>query len=239
MLKNGVEFIHCEDKEDKKEASKKALEILLKDVDQNTLLLLSGGTSPDLLYRLIAQDKSLNPGAVALVDERFGSPMHETSNEKMIFDTGLVEYLKKEGISFYGILKKNNMENIAEQYEQTIRNLFKKFSKKIAIMGIGKDGHTAGIKPGLDYDHTRLVAAYNDAGTFGKRITLTFEALAQIDEFIILVFGDNEQGKKEVLRKMFQGDDQKLLPAVFYTNVPSKVIILTDIVDKIHSFKYI
>ena len=44
MLKNGVEFIHCEDK---KEASKKALEILLKDADQNTLLLLSGGTSPD------------------------------------------------------------------------------------------------------------------------------------------------------------------------------------------------
>lgn len=237
MLKSSVEFIHCEDK---KEASKKALEILLKDADQNTLLLLSGGTSPDLLYRLIAENKTLKPGAVVLIDERFGSPMHETSNEKMIFDTGLVEYLKKEGISFYGILKKNDMENIAEQYEQTIRNLFKKFSKKIAIMGIGTDGHTAGIKPLLDYDHTRLVVSYDDInGPFGKRVTLTFEALAQIDEFIILVFGDNEQSKKEVLRKMFQDDDQKLLPAVFYTNVPSKVIILTVIVDKIHSFKYI
>lgn len=224
MLKNGVEFIHCGDK---KEASKKALEILLKDVDQNTLLLLSGGTSPDLLYRLIAQDKSLNPGAVALVDERFGSPMHGDSNEKMISDTGLVEYLSSKGIPFYRILKKNNMVSIAEQYERIIRDLLRKFSKKVAVMGIGVDGHTAGIKPRLSCNHSRWVIAYDDKNKpFGKRITLTFEALNKINEFIILIFGEN---KKEALIKMFQGKDVKSLPAVFYAKISAKVTILTDI----------
>ena len=127
MVKNGVEIIKCQDKN---EASEKAFKLLLEDIDRGTLLLLSGGRSPDFLYRLIAKDKTLNPGAVALVDERFGPPMHGASNEKMIFDTGLVSYLSSEGVPFYGILNDDGMENVANQYEQTIRNLFKKFSKK-------------------------------------------------------------------------------------------------------------
>lgn len=221
-LKNNIEIVECKNKI---EASKKALKLLLGNVDQETLLLLSGGTSPDLLYQLIAQDKTLQPGAIALIDERYGPPMHGNSNEKIISSTGLVEYLNKKEIPFYGILKEDNMETTVEQYEQTIKNLFKKFSKKIAIMGVGADGHTAGIKPGLDYDHTKLVVAYDDAGAFGKRITLSFEALEQIDEFIILAFGES---KKEALKKMFQGRDREKLPAVFYTEILAKVSIITD-----------
>ncbi len=173
---------------------------------------------------------------MALIDERFGLPMHENSNEKMIYETHLLKYLLTAGIPFYGVLKEEDLENIAEQYEKTIRNLFNKYSKKVAVMGIGADGHTASIKPGLDYDHGRLVVAFNDInGPFGKRITLTFEALDEVDEFIILVFGENEQSsatsqtKKEMLIKMFQEQDAKRLPAVFYAKISAKVTILTDI----------
>lgn len=224
MTKDGVKIFRCKDKI---EASRKALEFLLQTVSSDTLLLLSGGTSPDLLYRLIAKSKSLKPGAVALVDERFGQPMHPNSNERMITETGLVGYLNNEGIPFYKILKEGSMETATVQYEETIRNLFDKFPKKVAIMGIGADGHTAGIKPGLDYDHAKLVVSYDDKnGSFGKRITLTFDALSQIDEFIILVFGEE---KREALEKMLQEQGQNKLPAVFYKKFPGKVIILTDI----------
>lgn len=224
MIKNNIEIIKYKNKN---EASKKALEFLLKAVDQNTLLLLSGGTSPDLLYQLITQDKTLQPGAVALVDERYGLPMHNNSNEKMIADTGLTSYLAVFEIPFYGILKEEDMVVAAEHYERIIVDLFKKFPKRVAVMGIGADGHTAGIKPNLEYNHKRLVVSYDDTkGSFGRRITLTFEALARVDEFIILVFGED---KKPALREMFLEKGKELIPAVFYAEYGVKVTLLTDI----------
>lgn len=223
MTKDGVKIFRYKDKI---EASRKALDLLLQAVNQDTLLLLSGGTSPGMLYRLIVRDKVLKPGAVALVDERFGSSMHLNSNEKMIADTGLADYLDNEGIPFYRILKEGNMETVTAQYEETVRGLFKKFPKKVAVMGIGADGHTAGIKPGLEYGQSRLVISYDDKnGPFGKRITLTFEALSEVDEFIVLVFGEE---KREALEKMLKEQDQCQYPAVFYTKVPAKVKLLTD-----------
>lgn len=211
-----MDIVQCKDK---MEASEKALKLLKQMVGQDTLLLLSGGASPNLLYRLISSDRTLHPGAVMLIDERYGLVLHGNSNEKMIIDTGFVGLLNNEGIHFYGILKKADLETTARDYEQIARDLFSRFPKKVAIMGIGVDGHTAGIKPGLDYDHNRLVVAYDDKdGTFGKRITLTFEALAEIDEFIILAFGES---KKEALKKM---------PSSFYAGSSGEVHLFTDIV---------
>lgn len=222
-LGKDLKIIHCRNKED---ASKKALEQLKHSVDKDILLLFSGGTSPDLLYQLIAEEKQLYPGAVALIDERYGEPMHTNSNEKMITDTGLVDYINKEGIPFLNILTGAQLQETAEQYEQVIQDLFVKFPKKIAVVGIGADSHTAGIKPDLDYEHSKLVIAYDDQnGSFGKRVTLTFEALEKIDEFVILAFGEN---KIEPLQKMLTETDRKKIPAVFYRQTSSGVVVFTD-----------
>lgn len=230
-MKNNIKIIHCKDKN---EASYKALQHLLKITDQNTLLLLSGGTSPDLLYQVIAQKGELKAGAVALIDERYGKIMHDNSNEKMIAQTGLTDYINNVGIPFSKILQGKNLETTANDYEQVVKDLFAKYPKKMAVMGIGADGHTAGIKPDLEYDHSRLVVAFDDEGVFGKRVTLTFEALEQIDKFLILAFGENErsspasQGKKEALQRMFTETDQKKLPASFYNKTTASVTIYTD-----------
>lgn len=224
MAVGNIKIINCKDKD---KASKEVLEILLEDINQDTLLLLSGGTSPDLLYKCIVKNGTLKPGAVALIDERFGAPLHNNSNEKMIAETGLLEYFNKAGIEFHFILSNEEMEESAFKYEQIIKDLFRKFPKKVAVMGIGADVHTAGMKPGLEYDHTRFVVSYDDVnGPFGKRISLTFDALAEIGEFIILTFGEN---KKEALEKMFQEKDQQQFPAVFFTKIPAKVILITDV----------
>lgn len=224
MNKGNIEIIYCINKA---AASKKALEILLNNVNAKTLVLLSGGTSPDLLYKLIAENQSLRPGAVALIDERYGVPMHNNSNEKRIAETGIIDYLNKERIPFYRVLVGKDMENTAKEYEQTIEELFKKFPQKIAVMGIGADGHTAGIKPDLEYDHSKLVISFDDVnGSFGKRVTLTFEALDQIDEFVILALGES---KKEALGKMFTSSDKQKLPASFYNECFGKATVLTDL----------
>ncbi len=221
MIKKHIEILRGENKSD---LSKKALELLSKSVDSKTLLLLSGGSSPKFLYQLISKGEKLHPGAIALIDERFGIQMHENSNEKMIFETGLIDYINNEGIPFFRILTSGTIEEQAYRYEKVIAELFKKFTRKVAIMGIGSDGHTAGIKPELNYDHKRLVVGYEDTnGSFGKRITLTFEVLSQINEFIILAFGEN---KKEALTKMFKETDKQKNPAVFYVQTTAQVLLL-------------
>ncbi|MBI4035473.1 6-phosphogluconolactonase [Candidatus Daviesbacteria bacterium] len=224
MNRKNIKIIRCQDKQ---EASEKALSLVLKGVDSGTLLLLSGGSSPGLLYKLIAQNSTLKPGAVALIDERFGKQMHDNSNEKMIFNTGLTRYLENAGIPIFKILRDRNLKETQVEYEKVVRDFIKNFAKKVAIMGIGTDGHTAGIKPDLEYDHTKFVAGYEDKdGLFGSRITLTIEALDKIDEFIVLVFGES---KRDILERMLEEKDQKKFPACFYVKSPAKTTILTDI----------
>src|SRR5437867_4486885 len=91
----------------KLEGIEKAKEILYEKVGSQTLLFLSGGKSPKELYETLAREQKLIPGAVALVDERYGKPMHDNSNEKMIKQTGLLDYFIYKHIPWYSILHNN------------------------------------------------------------------------------------------------------------------------------------
>lgn len=204
---------------DKNISSQKALEALEKMVDENTLLLLSGGTSPDELYELMAKNASLRPGAVAMIDERYGARMHAGSNEMMMPDMG---------VRFYPVLQDGlDLAQTASRYEKILRELFVKYPKKVAVVGIGADGHTSGIKPGLEYDHSRWVVGYDDVnGVFGKRVTTTFEYLEQIDRFILLAFGE---GKRPALQKVLAGVDPQIMLSGFYTKTHKRITLFTDI----------
>src|SRR5579859_2388338 len=79
-------------------------EELYKRTDSKTVLFLSGGKTPKPLYETIAQEKIIKPAVIALVDERYGKPMHKNSNEKMISETGLLAYTSSRNIPFYPIL---------------------------------------------------------------------------------------------------------------------------------------
>lgn len=213
---------------DKTEGIEKAKETLYKKVDRQTLLFLSGGQSPKPLYESLSREKKLLPGAVAIIDERQGEPMHKNSNEKMIKETGLLDYFKARNIPWYPMLQKGlSREKTAEAYEGVLGRLFDQFRKSVAIVSIGADGHTAGIAP-IDKEikvpnepketsnhfslqmpmrlsrsgNDRLVGEYNDvSGHFGERITLTFAGLEKMDYFILWVFGNE---KKEALQKIFE-----------------------------------
>ena len=52
-------------------------------VDAKTAIYLSGGKTPKKLYEAFAQEEIFSPGAVGVVDERYGEPFHTKSNELM------------------------------------------------------------------------------------------------------------------------------------------------------------
>lgn len=219
------------------EGVERAKDILYDKVDKKTVLFLSGGATPKSLYNSLSKDKILKAAAVGMIDERYGKKFHEESNELMIRETGLLDYLKNQNIPFHPILQRNlTRQKTAERYDKTARDLFFHFPKSVAIMGIGTDGHTSSIIPNRkdfinplfdDSANHLFVGEFNDTkSAYGERIGMTFAGLSLIDYFIILAFGKE---KKKALKKMFENGPLEEIPARFFTkDASNNTLIITD-----------
>ncbi len=200
-----------------------AKNFLYKKVNDQTLLLLSGGSTPKVLYETLARERKLKAKAVGMVDERI-----DRSNYKMIKSTGLLDYLENSKIKFYPM--------ISSSYDKDIRKLIDSSKNKVAIMGIGEDGHTAGIpartqnssiRQAQDKTQNYVTDIDNFPGEFRERITLTFEALSEMDLLIVLAFGS---AKQNALKMMFRDGPIEEIPARFYVKpqIAKKTILITD-----------
>lgn len=250
--KDGILIIEAQTAQ---KANEVASEILQKYSDLKSALFLSGGKTPTHLFKAIAVKKCIKAGAVGMVDERFGERLHKNSNELMIKNSGLIDYLESLNIRFYPMLEDKEIEETAKDYDEALRFIFKYFPKTVGILGIGEDGHTAGIPAILPVtrrildDQSSLVtyfdnsmydiSIYRTARKYGPRITMTFTALSQLDLIVLLVLG---QKKREVLNSMFtrstrfarsgqEGREEiEKMPAKFYLKpeIAEKVILITD-----------
>src|SRR3990167_7815365 len=108
---------------DREEGNKKTHDILKKLVDDKTLLALSGGTSVD--YRVMFGQDEINPGAICVVDERFGKPFHKDSNELLLKNQGVKDFADRFCIERHKILKGKDFLENAKVYEKEIEDLFK------------------------------------------------------------------------------------------------------------------
>ena len=211
------------------EGNKKAHDILKKLVDKKTLLALSGGTSVD--YRLMlatAENTEILPGAICVVDERYGKLFHKDSNELLLKNQGVKDFADKKCIKSHKILKGKDFLETAKVYEKEIEDLFKKFKKKVGIMGIGTNLHTAGIFPqSVAGKSPNFVEAEVVEDTFPKRITLTLKALREFTNFVVLAFGKEKQ---HLLRRLLERgiNDMQKYPAIFYRKSKIKSYLITD-----------
>lgn len=209
---------------------------LLSDIsDKKTAFFLSGGKTPKDLYGKFAQ-KNIAPGAVAMVDERFGEKFHQDSNEIMMKETGLLSFLEKQGVPFYPVLENKDIETTSKDYDETVRYLLGNFPHSVGVLGIGVDGHTAGLpanpdiweKDLLQKSKNAMVSWYNDTkGFYKERITMTFQALSQLSFLLVLAFGEE---KKEALAKIFKDGDETEIPGRFFKreDISNKTLLITD-----------
>lgn len=215
-----------------------ALSLLDTVVDKRTALYLSGGKTPKTLYETITKEEILIPGAVGIVDERYGKKFHANSNEKMIRETNLLRYLEIRDVPFFSILQSDlNREETAEAYDQQLRKLNNTFPNSVAIMGLGTDGHTSGIAPNRQdftnpmFDAAQknlLVSEFDDPKSFyGQRVGMTFLGLSMQDMLLLLVFGTD---KKDALSNIFTNGPEEAVPARFYKrrDIAPKTILITD-----------
>lgn len=232
--KNGILVIEAQTPQ---KANESISEMLGKYSDFKTALFFSGGNTPKKLYEHFADKQSLKVGAVGQIDERFGERNHRHSNELMIAGTGLIEYFESQNVRFYPMLESSKeIEETAKDYDEALRFIFKYFPKSVGILGIGEDGHTAGIPSNPDIVHKMTenkssLVSYYELEDYGKRITMNFQALSMLDLIIILVLG---QKKRKILHSMFKvsnlEEEIEKFPAKFYLRpeIAKKVILVTD-----------
>lgn len=176
---------------------------------------LSGGATPEPLYRLLATPRYRDAIAWSRVhwfwgDERFVPPDHEASNYRMARAAMLAHVPVPEENVHPVPTRGLDPQEAARRYEaeltrfhgatlDTARPLF-----AANIMGLGEDGHTASLLPGtmaLD-ERTRWVVAVEGVKA-EPRITLTFPALESSRHLAVLVSG---AAKRDVLRRALDGD---------------------------------
>lgn len=181
------------------------------DRQENVLWLMSGGSNVrlqvDAMRRLRRRaGNSLERLTILPVDERYGRSGHADSNYQAMKQAGF-----DPGVAAWpNVLKKNtDFDTTIFMYNELVANALQS-DVIIATLGIGTDGHTAGILPNSSAVHaTDLVFGY--AANY-QRMTLTISALGRVTKAFVVAFGDSKRRIVERLRLASDSVDE--MPAM-------------------------
>ena len=175
---------------------------------------LSGGSTPRVLYALLASDDFRDRVPWSRVawfwgDERFVAHDHPDSNFRMAYDAMLAKVAVPPA-NIHPVPTDGTPDDAARRYEETLRRVYGAATLDparplfdLTLLGLGADGHTASLLPGaavLD-EQTRWVAAVAQ-GRPEVRITLTYPAIDSSRRVAFLVTG---RDKAAILRTIRAG----------------------------------
>jgi 6-phosphogluconolactonase len=195
---------------------------------------LSGGSTPKILFELLANPDE--PFHAQLPwsrihffwsDERHVPPDHPDSNYRMAQEAMLLHVPVPES-NVHRVHGENpNAADAAAEYEQTLLQLTKQTLPQLdlILLGLGTDGHTASIFPGLEVlqETKRLVAAPWVEKLNTYRITMTLPLLNNGASVLFLVSGDE---KAEIVKKVLAGP--KLFPAQYVQPTHGQLLWMLD-----------
>ena len=190
-------------------------------------IALSGGSTPKLLYQLLADPNEPFRDQVPWSriqffwsDERHVPPDHPESNYRMANEAMLAHVpVLKENV--HRVMGENpNVEEAADQYEQTVPQRF-----DLILLGLGTDGHTASIFPGSEVlrETKRLVAAPWVEKQKSYRITMTLPLINNAASVFFLVSGAE---KAEIVKEVLEGPPR--YPAQEVRPINGELILMLD-----------
>jgi 6-phosphogluconolactonase/glucosamine-6-phosphate isomerase/deaminase len=185
------------------------------DADERVLLLLSGGSGIAIALALSHQlaGHDLHSLVITLTDERYGKVGHEHENWQQLLNAGF----SAPGAKLYRPLKQHDRATTTKKFDVWLKAQMSLADYRVGIFGLGSDGHTAGIKP-----HSNAVSAGGYVTAFDgedyERITITFQAINQLDEAVIQASGTD---KVAVIKQLFHSKAGfNDFPAAFLRKVP-------------------
>jgi 6-phosphogluconolactonase len=190
---------------------------------ERAAVCLTGGPSPEGLYRRLAREpyRSTLPWDRVhwfMGDDRFVPGDHTHSNMGMARRLFLDRVIAPANTIHAIPTDADRPDLAARRYEAELKRFYgrDRFDPAhplfdLVLMGLASDGHTASLfpnSPALD-ERERWVVGVEEAGLapFVPRVTLTFPALASAREMLFLVAGED---KRDILLRVLSGED---LPA--------------------------
>jgi 6-phosphogluconolactonase len=205
--------------------AKVAAERLLARIAANggrIAICLTGGSSPKLLYELLATDsyrETIPWGRVHwfIGDERFVPANDIRNNMAMARSIFLDRFAPAQNVHPIPT-DAASPDEAASRYERELTSFYAaskldpaKPLFDLVLMGVGPDGHTASLFPGYPavQETERWVVGVPQANVepFVPRVTLTLPALASCREMLFEVSGE---GKRAILTRVLSGEN---LPA--------------------------
>lgn len=155
-------------------------------------LLLSGGSTPGGVYRLLSQvELNWSKVVVGLVDERFVGPDSEFSNHLLIQNTLLRN--KAQVAQFVPMV--SNPNDYAKNLEE-IEDAYRIFTEPdVVLLGMGPDGHTASIFPNdaasdlALHGKSQLIFNTNAPAHPTQRITCSAALLCRSRNLLLMLTG--------------------------------------------------
>jgi 6-phosphogluconolactonase/glucosamine-6-phosphate isomerase/deaminase len=185
--------------------------LLAENKSSPILLLLSAGSALAILDFINASSLGENL-TITMLDERF-SQEPEANNFLQLQKLDFYTLALNANANFIGTLPRlnENMNDMQTRLEIGLTNWLNQHpqGKVFATLGMGPDGHTAGIFPSSDvkffetaFENSHLITAYRADTThkYKDRVTATFNLFKYIDEAIVFICGPEKQAKfKELL----------------------------------------
>lgn len=127
--------------------------------------------------------------SVSLADERYGEPGHSESNWAKLIEAGF----EAKRASLLPVLRPDtSFKQAIQVYNELMEAAFLASDVIIAQLGIGPDGHIAGILPNSPATTAKTLVAGYEAPPL-KRLTITFTALSRITAAYVFAFGKPKQ----------------------------------------------
>jgi 6-phosphogluconolactonase len=173
--------------------------------------VLTGGSSPAGIYKLLASDAykgKIDWSNVFIFwgDERWVPLNDDLSNAKMSYAT-LLSHVPIPQENIFEMYKDGvSPEDYALAYEQSVRNVLGDEGKfDLILLGMGDDGHTASLFPGQAVlnEQKKWVDAYYLEPQKMHRITLTAPLINKAEKIVVIAFGEK---KAPALKEVLHGD---------------------------------
>jgi 6-phosphogluconolactonase len=162
---------------------------------------LSGGDTARECYEEVAR-RPFDWSAVDVYfgDDRFVPPDHEDSNEGLA-RRALLDACPPRSI--HGMYRPGTADAAADAYDSLLREAL---PIDVVHLGLGPDGHTASLFPGLRAldERSRLVVATSSEHHPHPRITFTFTAIERCPLVIVTVAGAS---KRDAMTRIAAGED--------------------------------
>jgi len=193
MVQKNTVYLSCNTQKDLDRKAKKFIieraELAIKNKGSFSLVL-SGGTTPVNVYKLLAKEQAdFEKWHIYFGDERCFPVDHLERNSNVAESTWLSKVKILKSNIFIIPAELGNVEG-ALAYEKT---LDKNKPFDLVMLGLGDDGHIASLFPNHQWDNSKqVVSVSNSPKAPSDRISLTPSRLSNAEDVLFLISGKNK-----------------------------------------------